>query len=1121
MNAPIADAAARAQALDTARSFIVEAPAGSGKTELLSQRVLALLATVDHPEEVVAITFTRKAAAEMRHRIFSAIRRALDEQTPAAGHSQLTWSLARAALARSRDCGWSLEQAPQRLRITTIDALSGSIVQQSPLVSGLGGPADIEDQADEMYREAARNTLALIDGGGELAAVVARVLQHFDNQAGLLEQQLISLLARRDQWLSLTTADAHPREAQEALLLELVHHELEQLQAALPAAQAQRWLWLGCYAQDNLRATDANHPLAAAVIPDAPAFDSEQLAVWQALSGMLLTNGDTWRKSVDVRSGFPAGKGEAQTTKDELRALIGELSQIPGLDTQLARIRRLPSPRYPDAQWEVLQALLKTMQLAAAQLMLVFATRGAVDFTEIAQRAEAALGDEEGPSDLALRLDYRIRHLLVDEFQDTSSLQLALLQRLTAGWQAGDGRTLFVVGDPKQSVYRFRQAEVGLYLQAQNDGIGSVPLERLQLSCNFRSRTELIAWFNRSFPLILPASDPLRGAVAYAPATAPPGCANGGAVQVHAAVNQSPEQEAQLVVNLIRETLAADGTSDVALLVRGRSHLAAIAPALRAAAIAYQAVDIEPLAERPLIDDLRALTRALLHPGDRIAWLALLRAPWCGLPLKDLQILSARNGSGQLLDSLVDASLRAQLSADGARRLGEFLAVIEPALADQGRKPLRRWIEDTWVALDGPAWVAGTADLTDAQTYFAQLDRFGPDADAAVFARLDAALGQLKAAPASGASARVQIMTIHRSKGLQFDTVIVPGLGRAPRSPDKPPLAWTRLPLAERAAFLLGPVHAVGDEPDRLFDLIREVEADKQSHEDGRLLYVAATRAERQLHLIGELRAPSENTPNPLPAKRSLLEQLWPAVTTDFRQASDQGADLPEASIQETVIATPAPLLLRRAANWQRPPRPVGLKMQAQTVQTSETSTVEFDWAGHTARLAGTVAHFWLQQIAETGLEHWTPERIHKLAPAIGQTLTGEGLSGAEHQQAGERVQQALINSLDDERGRWILGSQQDARCELRLSEHHGDAVRDCVIDRSFVDESGTRWLIDYKTGAHEGGDREDFLDREQQRYQPQLEHYARLFAQLENRPIRLGLYFPMLKAWRSWAPNL
>ena len=148
------DIAHRALALDVGQSFLVQAPAGSGKTELLIQRYLALLGIADRPERVLAMTFTRKAAAEMRERIINALRAAADGAAPPASsdHEEKTRTLAAAALARDRAQGWQLAAHPARLSIYTIDAFCASIVRQAPIATGLGSLPRFEEQAEPLYR---------------------------------------------------------------------------------------------------------------------------------------------------------------------------------------------------------------------------------------------------------------------------------------------------------------------------------------------------------------------------------------------------------------------------------------------------------------------------------------------------------------------------------------------------------------------------------------------------------------------------------------------------------------------------------------------------------------------------------------------------------------------------------------------------------------------------------------------------------------------------------------------------------------------------------------------------------------------------------------------------------
>ena len=267
---------------------------------------------------------------------------------------------------------------------------------------------------------------------------------------------------------------------------------------------------------------------------------------------------------------------------------------------ELHLTRMLPPPAYSDTQWEVVEALTGLLPVAVAQLELLFRERGQVDFTAVAQAAVRALGPEDEPTDLALALDYRVRHLLVDEFQDTSQSQYELLARLTSGWQPGDGRTLFVVGDPMQSIYRFREAEVALYLRARREGIGAVRLEPLTLKLNFRSQAALVAWVNRTFRALLPEQEDLgSGAVPFSASEEGQPALPGPAVTVHPLLTRDRDAEALLVARLVQAARAEGASHRIAILVRSRGHLASIVPALKQAGLRFQAIEIEALGHRP------------------------------------------------------------------------------------------------------------------------------------------------------------------------------------------------------------------------------------------------------------------------------------------------------------------------------------------------------------------------------------------------------------------------------------------------------------------------------------------------------------------------------------------
>jgi hypothetical protein len=194
------------------------------------------------------------------------------------------------------------------------------------------------------------------------------------------------------------------------------------------------------------------------------------------------------------------------------------------------------------------------------------------------------------------------------------------------------------------------------------------------------------------------------------------------------------------------------------------------------------------------------------------------------------------------------------------------------------------------------------------------------------------------------------------------------------------------------------------------------------------------------------------------------------------------------------------------------------LKLPAAAAVRLENEPVEFDWVRETARQIGTVAHRLLRQIAEDGLERWTPARVEAQRPRVAQALSALGFTGAEAAAAVEQVLGSLRMTLADPRGRWLFDAgHADAHSEFAVTEWRDGAFVHRVLDRTFVDADGTRWIVDFKLSRHEGAGMDAFLDNERERYQAQLDTYAGAMRLLDPRPIRLGLYFPLLAAWREW----
>jgi ATP-dependent exoDNAse (exonuclease V) beta subunit len=1120
-----ADARARERALDVRCSFIVQAPAGAGKTELLTRRYLALLATVEQPESILAITFTRKAAAEMRDRIVGALR-SVRTPDPARPLHERTLALARAALAADEARGWGLLAQPGRLRIQTIDALNLGLARRLPLLSGLGAGLGVEEDARELYAQAAQNLLGHLPQGLPLASeAVATLLAHVDSRVERFIELVIEMLTRREAWLPVLPHDlrdpgaaARLQPPLEAARARLVRGHLEALQRAFPAALLHEAAAVANAAAGHLVAAGRESPLCAwAGTTQAPDESFESIARWQGLAQLLLTAECRVRAAFNVAVGIPPGPA-GQALKQRARQVASELGTHADAVRLLDAVRRLPPPAYDAQEWRVLVAQLRVLQLAVAELELVFAAKRSADYPRFAWAARQSLGPADAPTDTALALDAELRHVLVDEFQDTSEAQVRLLEALTAGWERGDGRTLFLVGDPMQSIYRFRNAEVGLFLDIRSHGLAGIALEPLTLAVNFRSTEPIVQWVNECFAQVLPpADDVLRGAVSYAASVARPEAGADGAVCVHALLRRSRAMEAQQVAAIVRERHAADPQASIGILVQGRSHLVHIVAELARAGIAFRATDIDPLGERPVVLDLLALTRALSHLADRPAWLALLRAPWIGLSLAALHALVGDDREATVVELLRDPVRRARLAGEESGRLERAWSVIETALAELRRFGLRDTVERAWHALGGPATLDAARELDEAEAYFDALAELeGREPGPVDLARLGRALESLYAPSRERPGVRVELLTVHKAKGLQYDTVIVPALERLPGRDPRRLLHWLKLPVAGRHELVVAPVERTGGDPNLLYAWLDSLEREKLMQERRRLLYVAATRAERWLHLFGsaQLQDGDEGPSLRQPPGNSALGLLWPVMAREFEARL---AGLGDVAGEVPAIPARNPPLRCLASHWQPMPLPRAPAVVSRLVpQASAVAAVEFDWATETARHVGTVVHRELQRAARDGVrpEAADPRTRTRWEHELAELGVPRELRAA----ASERVASAVRRTLADPRGRWLLDAEHaGSATELALTGRVGADVVRVVIDRTFVDSAGTRWIVDYKTSRHEGAGLEAFLDSEQERYRPQLERYAALIARLAPGPVRLGLYFPLLGGWREW----
>jgi ATP-dependent helicase/nuclease subunit A len=872
------------------------------------------------------------------------------------------------------------------------------------------------------------------------------------------------------------------------------------------------------------------------------------LAHWQALAQLALTVEGGWRVNVTRREGLSV---EDPALKARALEWLRALARVEGARELLLEIRLLPGPCLPAEDAQALSALARLLRLAASELELVFQESGRVDFAYVAAAARRALTEESAPTDLALRLGDDLRHILVDEFQDTSIEQCALLEALTAAWEPGDGRTLFLVGDPMQSIYQFREAEVGLFLRVAGHGLGRLVLEPLALTRNFRAQPALVDWANRIFPRCFPQlDDPRTSAVSFRTSIA--ACeARGGGMHLHGIPADDPEAEARAIATVIVQLRASAPQSSTAILLSAKSHAAPIVASLRAVGVPVSGVDLAPLGEKSVVRDLASLARALDHLGDRTAWLAVLRAPWCGLTLKELAGLGEQRAHRTVWEWLERESGWRGLGAPARTRLARARDVLAQALRERAQLPLSQLIERAWLRLGGPAACRDDEDLEHAQAFFAALARWSSEPDWTGPLSLEERLEGLWASEAAASDA-VQIMTIHRSKGLEFDHVIIPGLGRSLSSDSDPLLRWLELPRDARGSDLLMAAIAPVGQREPLSDYIKSLQERRAAHERARLLYVAVTRARAQVHLFAE-RPVASRGKAAAPAARTLLAALWPGIAAEFAAEPTQAAEPAHGSAASSRRRVPRE---RLAATWERPADWQDVRAESLPMRALEATE---DLAGlremaqpHAA--AEDVVCAYLKRCARRSER---PRAHAQLGTLLEEGLRRLGLEGAALEAALGQARTMLEACVSDERLQWIFSSDH-ARGEGAL-ELTGSLAGELVhvrLDRTFVDAHGVRWAVSlHRVGAPPpapvasseeakapqmplfgaeqtpkpvnevragtGPPTDARIAAALERARRELAGYRALARALGPEPVRVGVYFPARCLWLEPQPPL
>jgi ATP-dependent exoDNAse (exonuclease V) beta subunit len=1205
------DQAARNRSLDPNRSILVQAPAGSGKTDLLTRRFLRLLAEVDEPSQIVAITFTKAAAAEMRHRILKELENAAGGGDLAAAADPFSMEyLARRALDRSRARDWNVIDLSSQLRISTIDSFCRELALQQPLISGVGGNLQIDEQPNELYRRAIRKVMEKLGDtlSADHGAAIEDLLLLRDNGWQEMEQLLISMLGKRDRWMQDFVLQKEKdweelRERLERPFARAVDSSLlyleqlfDQVQGASNEAhELARFACVqsgGEHHKDLAELTD----FPCSPFRDAGALEEARNA-YICFANLLLTNDGCFRQRVDKSDGFPA---ECKSEKRRVENLIARLAAVPSLETALKDVRALPPARYTEEDWRIVRACFTLLRQAVGELKAVFAETGTIDFIEVAQIAMLMLQGEDGfPSDATRAVAEGIRHLLVDEFQDTSRRQFELINSLINAWPDQSERTLFVVGDPMQSIYFFRDADAELFARVRNRGFespDSAPLlfDPVSLTANFRSEPTLVEVVNdqfesifaqghasgisfaRSEPAREPHSDPglrFHLHLNFIPQSGRGQSADPEAIRAKQAAAEQREaaQEAQVaeVVTLIRshmdrvEQARAFG-NPFRIAVLGRTHTAItpIAQALREAAIPFRALDLEKLKDRPEILDALSLARALFNPHDRVAWLGVLRAPWCGLALEELHAIAQTPKHAPRVVPIPDSlAEKLHLLSDASLQSAERILNVVASVSQLGiRTPtasLGTLLQQVWLSLGGDHCVDATA-RANLDLFWRLLDKLPQGEVDLLGPALDTALERLCALPDPAASSEcgVQLMTIHKSKGLEFEIVIVPELQAPARNSEKRLLSWLERGLEDSdqpgdiTEFLIAPIQSKGAEGGDAKKWVDRAYRERESQETRRILYVAATRAREELHLFARPSYKEDKDGALLLAEpfNCLLATAWPAleetVRIRFNDWQTSRTRVPEekqtilslaASGQDNLVLMPSPSKITQLrclpSDFQITPT-IDLshsQSRGETLVEGRANPYERHEGDLISRSLGSAVHRLLEEVARLRLAHDWPSAITGLdqfRSRIVAQIRSAGMSPAQAASIAAQAYEFVLKATGDPHGQWILSPHVDAASEAGWAGIVAENLRRVRVDRlfragpePFTEGEDCWWIIDFKTAHDDDLHPAAKLPEFRRAFAPQLEMYATLLRNLHGADARLraALYYPRMSLFDWW----
>ena len=1034
-------------------SFIVQAPAGSGKTSLLVKRFLNRLLEVKSPKEVLALTFTNKAAAEMAQRL----KEALEGKSKDNEIKKIVEKISKHALKNKWDEGYI-----DSLMVMTIDKLALRLIKQTPILSSSGVNFLTDEDPDDLYRETIRETITS-------NAENHLLFKYFDYDYHKLTEQLLALISKRDQWLPIVSG-----------LLRSDDKNIEEIYGTYYTNELNIWV------EEKIKPNFTNEDLKELEIIVNYSADNKNIdrkdklrssinyEFWFYIRDLILTkSGKQIRKKIDTSSGFPA-TNVGKEIKERLLELI-EL-KINKFNILIDFFNVTHHKNIVDIYPLITPFCLLLIDMVT-RLNEKFKERRIIDFTQIMGNAVEALRDTHLP----LILDQNISHILVDEFQDTNESQLIFIELLTQNFAGNPEKSFFAVGDPMQSIYRFRKAEVEIFSRVQKNGISDLKLTSLFLKVNFRSNKNIIDWLNNSFSKAFPLIDDSdEGSVPYSSCESSNNNLEGGMELIALTCDTKSktaqyEAEALYVLNLIKDTRKSNPDASIAVLTRSKAHLSELITLInkKDSFIPIDAIEMSKILSNQTFQDILCLTKALFDFSDRTNWIAALKSPWCGLSINDLVLLFEKDHKSLVWELINNIDNTSRLDKNSARRLRSFVEVIRENIQYRGRISHRYFVEGIWRQLNGEESMVDSNDIQNIDLFLELLEE-ASEILSIDFIKLERLIENKFISKTSIQKNSIKFLTIQKSKGLEFDHVIIPNLNKRTRNEESDLVLYDKSTLSIKNPGSDKNLHSYHAYKERK----------RLDNEKIRLLYVAMTRAKNKCYLIGTVKKEGDLV---IPNSGTFMNILWPFFSDKFTEIAT-----PE---DENSFEKFIPKLRRLNDNFYS-----GDKRYKRSIDTEELSFCYPNMSTDIQRFTGNIVHKYLEIIVKKQLD--IDKILCNKLDYTESLYLGKNFKKKDIKIGLNLVKKSLEMLKKTSDGRWILNRYLADNSEVSYLLESNNTTTQHIPDRSFI-ENDIQWIIDYKTPFSPIKN----LAVEAKKHLPQLRLYETIFKR-NKRVIQKAIYF-------------